>query len=68
MLLKKKPKKELFLKTDIFFFYNRHTGLIVLIKKSVNLSEVDMKKKRGFNVSFFIIFSKDNNTEVRTCF
>lgn len=64
----KKRRKELFLKTDIFFFYNRHTGLIVLIKKSVYLSEVDMKKKRGFNVSFFIIFLKDNNTEVRTCF
>lgn len=67
-VIEKNVEKNYFLKTNIFFCYNRHTGLIVLIKKSVNLSEVDMKKKRGFNVSFFIIFLKDNNTEVRTCF
>lgn len=44
-VIEKNVEKNYFLKTDIFFFYNRHTGLIVLIKKSVNLSEVDMKKK-----------------------
>lgn len=51
-VIEKKPKKELFLKTDIFFFYNRHTGLIVLIKKSVNLSEVDMKKSADLTFLF----------------
>lgn len=63
-MLLKKCRKELFFKNRYIFFYNRYIGLIVLIKKSVNFFEVDMKKKCGFNVFFFIIFLKDNNIEV----
>lgn len=51
-VIEKNVEKNYFLKTDIFFFYNRHTGLIVLIKKSVNLSEVDMKKSADLTFLF----------------